>query len=292
MITAFLASVAILGVAAWFVISSARAYVAAEQRIDALLQTDAVPSRLSSTIDAEQREAAREMLTKHVRGWLAEAAAERDVAQRKLDIVERAAASLGALAIGVYCFAYLALLRATRERKRLLDRLQAELNHDPLTGLPSRRFFREWLSFAIAHARRERVHVGVLLIDISGYAAVAELHGARAAEALLVEIARRFRAASREGDVFARLGATEFALATPNARGARELALLAQRLRDALNDPAQLPLADTPLGTSIGIAFFPEDADDSAGMLAAANAAMYAARRAGRNHVAFNALAA
>ena len=46
------------------------------------------------------------------------------------------------------------------------------------------------------------------------------------------------------------------------------------------------------MGASIGIAFFPEDANDSAGIMAAANAAMYAARRAGRNHVAFNALAA
>ena len=292
MIAAFLASAAILGIAAWFVISGARAYIAVEQRIDERLQTDAVLSRLSSTIDAAQRDDPRETLTKDVRGWLAQAAAERDEAHRKLEVVERAAALLGALAIGVYCFAYSALLRALRERKRLAQRLQTELNHDPITGLPNRRFFGEWLSFAIAHARRESVHVGVLFIDISGCAAVAELHGGPAAETMLVEIARRFRAASREGDVVARLCATEFALATPNARGTRELAQLAQRLRDVLNDPVQVPLADTPIGTSIGIAFFPEDADDSAGVMAAANAAMYAARRAGRDHVAFNALAA
>jgi len=292
MVAAFLASAAILVIAAWFVISSARAYIAADQRVDERLQADAVLSRLSSTIDAAPRDIDHAALAKDVRGWLAAAAAERDEARRKLEVVERAAALLGALAIGVYCFAYSALLRALRERRQLAQRLQTELNHDPLTGLPNRRFFGEWLSFAIAHARREGVHVGVLFIDISGYAAVAKLHGGPAAEALLVEIARRFRAASREGDVFARLCATEFALATPNARGTRELAQLAQRLRDALNDPVQLPLADTPIGTSIGIAFFPEDADDSAGVMAAANAAMYAARRAGRDHVAFNALAA
>ena len=93
-------------------------------------------------------------------------------------------------------------------------------------------------------------------------------------------------------NLFARLGPTEFALATPNARDGRQLALLAQRLRDQLNETSQPPLTDTPIGASIGIAFFPEDANDSAGMMAAANAAMYAARRAGRNHVAFNALAA
>jgi diguanylate cyclase (GGDEF)-like protein len=288
MTAAFLAGALMLAVAAWLAISTARDYVAAEQRVGELLQTGDVLSRLSSTIEAETPATP----TSIVPAALARAAAERDALRRRLDVVERVAALLAALSIAVYGFGYSALLRALRERKGLAGRLQAELHHDALTGLPNRRFFTEWLSFAIAHARRERGHVGVLFIDISGCAAVAELHGGPATEALLVEVARRFRAASREGDVFARLCATEFALATPNARGTRELAQLAQRLRDALNDPVQLPLADTPIGTSIGIAFFPEDADDSAGVMAAANAAMYAARRAGRDHVAFNALAA
>ena len=137
--------------------------------------------------------------------------------------------------------------------------------HDGMTGLPNGRFFTEWLTYAIANARREQGHVGVLFIDVNGCAAVGEYHGERAADALLVEVARRFRAASREGDLFARLAPTEFALATPNARDGRELALLAQRLRDQLNDPALPPLADTPIGASIGIAYFPEDANDSAG---------------------------
>ena len=223
---------------------------------------------------------------------LARVRGARDAARRELDAVERATAFLAALAIMLYCFAYAALRASLRERRRLAARLQDENQHDALTGLPNRRFFAEWLSYAIAHARRSRAHVGVLFVDISGCAAVAELHGGAAVEALLVEIARRFRAASPEGDVFARLGATDFALATPNAEDGRQLATIAQRLRDTLNDPAQPPLADTPIGTSIGIAFFPEDADDSAGIIAAANAAMYAARRAGRDHVAFNALAA
>ncbi len=183
-------------------------------------------------------------------------------------------------------------VRSERRRTELAAQFDIQANHDLGTGLPNRRFFAEWLSYAIAHARRERGHVGVLFIAISGTTTVSELHGRDATDALLIEIARRFRAASREGDLFARLGATEFALATPNARDGRQLALLAQRLRDQLNETSQPPLADTPIGASIGIAFFPEDANDSAGIMAAANAAMYAARRAGRNHLAFNALAA
>ena len=214
------------------------------------------------------------------------------MAQRRLDAAERAAALLGALAIVFIAAAYALLSRGLRNEQKLKLEIDSLSTHDDMTGLPNGRFFTEWLSYAIANARREHGHVGVLFIDINGCAAVDEYHGERATHALLVEVARRFRAASREGDLFARLATTEFALATPNARDGRDLALLAQRLRDQLNEPTLPPLADTPIGASIGIAYFPEDANDSAGIMAAANVAMYAARRAGRNHIAFNALAA
>ena len=291
-IAAFLASAIALIVAAGFALSTGRAYVTSERRIDALIEGDPVLSQLSTTTDAEQRDPADPALTRHVADVLKDVRTERQAARRQLDATERATALLGILMIMFYCFAYAALLRALRERRSLVERQGGETQHDPLTGLPNDRFFAEWLSYAIAHARRHHSHVGVLFIDISGCGAVEELHGERAAAALLVEIARRFRTTSREGDVFARVGPTQFALATPNGSDLRQLAAIAQRLRNALNDPAQPPLADTPIGTSTGIAFFPEDADDPSGMMAAANAAMYAARRAGRDHVAFNALAA
>ena len=290
-IAAFLAGALALIVAAWLAISSGRDYVAAEQQIDQLIESSRVLSDLSSTIDATKRNAGGDPAAMRADS-VAKLRAAREAAYRHLRATEQASAMLGILTIALFCFAYATLLRVLRRQRRLRAELSATSNHDPLTGLPNRRFFAEWLSYAIAHARRQRAHVGVLFIDINGCGAVSEFHGESAADALLIEIARRFRAASREGDLFARLGPSEFALATPNARDGRQLGLLAQRLRDQLNESAQPPLADTPIGASIGIAFFPEDANDSAGIMAAANTAMYAARRAGKNHVAFNALAA
>jgi len=291
-IAAFVAMIAALVVVALLVVSAGRGYVGAEAQIDAWLDANGVLSNLSSTVDAVERDGARAMLTKRGQELLAEARAKRAAARRQLETMKAWSALLATLAIVFAGVAASTLRAGLRERTRLAAQLAAEQNHDALTGLPNRRFFGEWLSFAIANARRERRHVGVLFIDITGCVAVAELHGGPAAEALLVEVARRFRAAAREGEVFARLGASEFALATPEAQDTREMSLLAQRLRDALKDPAQAPLADTPIGTSIGVALFPEDANDSAGVMAAANAAMFAARRAGRDHVAFNAMAA
>jgi diguanylate cyclase (GGDEF)-like protein len=292
MLAAFVAGAAVLALAACILLFAARAWLADEARVDFTLQDASVLSKLSSTIDAMQRDDERARLTKRVRDVLADVRADRTAAHERLEALEGWSALFLVLTVIVVGVAGAALRFALAERRQLAGRLSAELNHDPLTGLPNRRFFTEWLSFAIANARRESAHVGVLFIDINGCSAVAELHGGPAVEALLVEVARRFRAAARDGDVFARLDASEFALATPNAEDTRELAMLAQRLRDVLNDPAQPPLADTPIGTSSGVAFFPEDPDDSAGVMAAANAAMFVARRAGRNHVAFNAIAA
>ena len=291
-VAAFAAAIVALAFVATLVVWSASAYVADDLRIDDALRNVHVQSKLSSTIDDAARGDDRAALTKRVDDWLSDVRARRAIAQRRFEVLEARGAMFAALTVMLIGAAVATLQWQRRDRARLVARLVAERNHDPLTGLPNRRFFSEWLSFAIANARRDRAHVGVLFIDVGGCAAVVELHGGQAAEALLVEVARRFRATAREGEVFARLGASEFALATANADDTRELSVIAQRLRDTLNDPVQAPLADTPIGMSIGVALFPEDADDSAGVIAAANAAMFAARRAGRNHVAFNALAA
>jgi diguanylate cyclase (GGDEF)-like protein len=278
---------ALIVVASAVAFESARAFVDTTTRIEALAHRD-VHGDVSSTTTAVPR--GREVTPLRERDAALDGL--RASAARQRLRTGQAVSLLGVLALACIA-AVVALLRDARRTEDSLRREIAGLStHDALTGLPNGRFFTEWLTYAIAHARRGHGHVGVLFVDINGCAAVTDLHGAAAAASLLVEVACRFRGAAREGDLFARLGETEFALATPNARDGRELALLAQRLRDQLNDPALPPLADTPIGASIGIAYYPEDAYDSAGIIAAANVAMYAARRAGRNHVAFNALAA
>jgi len=215
----------------------------------------------------------------------------RERARTHAERARQAVWTLGVLVIMLFSGAYAIIIGNLRERRRLDARLRQAANHDGPTGLPNRRFFGEWLAYSIAHARREVRHVGLLFIDVDGLRTVDELHGRASADALLVEIARRFRETAREGDVLARIGANQFALAVPDVGVPREIAPLAQRLRDSLTDPARPPLADTPIGASVGVAFYPDDADDPAGVMAAADAAMYAAKGAGKNHLVINALA-
>jgi diguanylate cyclase (GGDEF)-like protein len=181
------------------------------------------------------------------------------------------------------------ILAQYRRRRRMALRLEREANHDPLTLLPNRRFFLEWLGYALAQARRDGTELAVLYIDLDGFKAVNDRHGHRRGDAVLAALAERLRASKRESDLLARIGGDEFALAVPKARDGREVAALGERLLAALSDPSQPKLADVPLGASIGIAFFPDDATDVPGLIAAADAAMYAAKRSGKNRMTFHA---
>ncbi|MEO8536043.1 MAG: GGDEF domain-containing protein [Betaproteobacteria bacterium] len=290
--TAVLSAFAALIVAGALTLASERAYVTADLRVDQSItaMTNGVAEQPSTT--AQQASNGGNPAAARERDALAKLKDARAASRRQLETTERAVLAFAAIAAAFAALSAAIVVRAARTERSLRDHIAGCTNHDGLTALPNERFFGEWLTYAIAHARRERGHVGVLFIDVNGCAAVTECHGEADRDTLLIEVARRFRAVSREGDMLARVGPTAFALATTNAQEGRELALLAQRLRDQLNESSQPPLADTPIGASIGIAYFPEDANDCAGMMAAANVAMYAARKAGRNHVAFNALAA
>jgi len=193
----------------------------------------------------------------------------------------------GIVFAGLALAAYLVIVWDLRERRQLAARVQEQANHDPLTQLPNRRFFEQWLGYSLAQARRDGAPLALLFLDLDGFKAVNDRHGHKAGDELLVEIARRLRQTVRESDILARLGGDEFALLAPNAKDGRELAHVAQRLLQVLDDPGQPALSDQPISASIGVALFPEDATDVQGLFAAADAAMYAAKRAGKNRIAF-----
>jgi len=174
--------------------------------------------------------------------------------------------------------AYLVIAWELRERRQLAVRVEAQANQDALTHLPNRRFFVQWLGFNLAQAKRDGADLALMFIDLDGFKAVNDRYGHDAGDALLVQIARRFRATLRESDLLARVGGDEFALIAPNAKDGREM---------GLSDASAPKLAGEPVSASIGIAFYPDDAEDLQGLVAAADAAMYAAKRAGKNRFAF-----
>jgi len=273
------------GEAATRALEEARRMLADDARALALLERLAPITALPAAAEPGAMAALQELRSMLAASATSAAESARRDMERAHGITLAAGVLVTAVTLGTVVF----IFTERRRRWRLAQKLEREANHDPLTMLPNRRFFLEWLGYTLAQARREGKEIALLYIDLDGFKAVNDRHGHRRGDAVLAAIAERLRATKREGDVLARIGGDEFALAAPNARDGRELAALGERLLAALGDSLQPKLADVPVGASIGIAFFPDDATDVPGLIAAADAAMYAAKRAGKNRVAFHA---
>ena len=122
---------------------------------------------------------------------------------------------------------------------------------DPLTGLANHRTFHSALAAEAERARRHRRRLALAVIDVNHFKAVNDLHGHMAGDRVLVEVARRLSAASRSGDILARVGGEEFAWIIPEA-GIEGALAVADRARCAVGDT---PIAGVgPVTVSIGIA--------------------------------------
>lgn len=152
-------------------------------------------------------------------------------------------------------------------------RLRAEAHTDELTGLPNRRELGEQAERVLTSGPR-RTHA-VLMMDLDGFKAVNDTRGHAAGDALLVEVARRLRSSVRLTDVVARVGGDEFAILMPDA-DLPVVQSVAGRIAEAIRES---PVAgEVTLGTSLGVALYPEHGVDMASLLHAADAAMYAAK--------------
>lgn len=166
------------------------------------------------------------------------------------------------------------------ERRRWLEKRSY---FDTLTGLPNRVLLMERLAKAIAEANDSGVPLAVVFIDLDGFKEVNDKFGHAAGDNLLVQTAGRFAQALRASDTLARFGGDEFIAILPDLADSTVLPVLMQRLLDASGLPLELEGAPAKISASIGIAFFPSDASSPEELLAAADAAMYVAKREGRN---------
>lgn len=162
-------------------------------------------------------------------------------------------------------------------------------NHDPLTGLPNRVIARDRLQQGLRQAQRQTggqgptAQLAVLYMDLDKFKWVNDHLGHPAGDELLQQVAARCSACIRESDTLARLGGDEFLCVLPSLSGLPAAEELAQRLVDALNQPFQLRDGEARIGTSVGIALYPSHGDTPEQLVAAADAALYAAKHAGRN---------
>ena len=164
--------------------------------------------------------------------------------------------------------------------------LRRQATRDVLTGLPNRRALFERLTAACARTDRSGFELAVLFVDLDGFKPVNDAHGHETGDEVLVEVARRFERAVRDGDTVARIGGDEFVVVCEQLVGRDEAEVVAGRIIDAARAPIAIGERQVQVGASVGVAFLEAGsgaADTTAGELVRrADQAVYAAKAAGR----------
>lgn len=167
------------------------------------------------------------------------------------------------------------------DNARLRQAERYEASHDPLTGLLNRRAFSHQMDAALETAAAVSGSLTVLVIDLDHFKQVNDQLGHQYGDELLIELARRLRAALDDGDLLARMGGDEFAVALLSDRNGR-LEEVATDLCTSLRRPVLLDSTHVQVTASIGMATFPSDGTELSGLLRTADLSMYAAKRAAR----------
>lgn len=175
---------------------------------------------------------------------------------------------------------------ATQKRKAL-ERLTHDATHDGLTDLANRNLFFSVLNYSIAAAQRGKGTLGVLFIDLDGFKAVNDTHGHDIGDEVLQKVAMRLTRECRESDVVARVGGDEFLVLLPSISKQEHFAKFAQHLVEALSMPLYVGHLEMHIGASVGIAVYPQHGQSAAGLVKAADAAMYKAKKAGKGQYRF-----
>ena len=168
------------------------------------------------------------------------------------------------------------------ERKAAEERVRHLALHDPLTGLPNRRFFQGRLEEALTRSRSEQARVAVMLLDLDNFKEVNDSLGHSSGDALLCEIAQRLVQLARSSDCCARLGGDEFAFLAEGLSGIDDAAAMAQRILGAFDGPIRIADHELDIGASLGFSLHPDDGQTAERIVRNADVALYRAKAAGR----------
>lgn len=166
------------------------------------------------------------------------------------------------------------------------NRLYESAVHDHLTTAYNRRYFDEQLGREVSHTRRHETPLSLLVIDVDHFKKVNDTHGHTVGDKVLTALGTRILESIRHEDVFCRIGGEELAVIMRDA-DSKSAMLLAERLRCVIGaEPMGTGQKMVPVTVSVGVATFDPDRHSSAdALLAAADRALYDAKRGGRNRV-------
>jgi diguanylate cyclase len=167
---------------------------------------------------------------------------------------------------------------AFSERNHVETELSKLANHDPLTGLPNRMYFQDFISHSLAHAQRQKHQVYLLFIDLDRFKKINDSEGHEVGDAVLKIVANRLNDILRGDDFVARLGGDEFAVVFTHPPVNNAANNLARKVIRIISEPFDLNERRYSVGASIGISVYPNDTKDANTLLRQADLAMYQAK--------------
>lgn len=180
-----------------------------------------------------------------------------------------------------YCF--VCIMSDVSELKEREQRSWSMANFDPLTDLPNRNLFADRLEQSMRNAQRNNEIMALLFVDLDGFKVVNDSHGHSVGDSLLKHAAKRLKRDLREIDSVARIGGDEFTVILVNLDQHQDAEKVATKLLEVMREPFKIDGITINLSTSIGIAFYPEQANNSKELLRKADYAMYEAKASGKN---------
>ena len=176
--------------------------------------------------------------------------------------------------------------RLSQSLARSNERLQYQLLHDDLTGLPNRPLLLDRLRVALARMARSHAVAAVMFVDLDLFKQANDTYGHDAGDEVLITVGRRLMHSLRAGDTVARFGGDEFVVLCEDVRSGQEAEELAQRVLEAVTEPVRIgPDVTVCVHASVGLVLIDDPASEPEGVVRAADAAMYRAKRNGRARV-------
>lgn len=179
------------------------------------------------------------------------------------------------------------IARDVTERRKMEEIIKHQAHHDPLTNLPNRQLFMDFLTQELAQARRNVKKFALLFLDLNGFKQINDTLGHSCGDRLLQEVAHRLRACIRESDTVARLGGDEFTVLMPDLGQPEDVGIVLKKILGVFESPFMLDDVAVDSTTSIGICMFPDDGESSEELMKKADIAMYDAKGSGRNSYQF-----
>jgi len=171
--------------------------------------------------------------------------------------------------------------------KRQKEAFEYQSNHDALTQLPNRVLFLDRLKQGVYTSQRNKKELAVLFIDLDNFKEINDSLGHDVGDKVLIEISNRMKSRIRDSDTIARLGGDEFCIILHGISSINDVAKVIEEGMKVVETPIVVNEHQLHIGMSIGVSMYPRDGSNEIELLKNADAAMYKAKRSGRNTYCF-----